>query len=57
MLQDQLVEDPLYTGLSMAPQGWVGTIKEKSLEMLGAFKVVINMKKTLYKYHLRSAVL
>lgn len=56
MLQDQLVEDPLYTGLSMAPQGRVGTIKEKSLEMLGAFKVVINMKMMLYKYHLRSAV-
>lgn len=30
MLQHQLVEDPLYAGLSMALQGRVGTVKEKA---------------------------
>lgn len=51
MLEDQLVEDSLHTGLSTAPQGRVGMVKDKSLERLGAFEVVIKITNSaVYTY-------
>lgn len=50
MFQDKLVEDSLYTGLSTAPQGRVGMVKDKSSEGLDAFQVVIKIKSAAYVY-------
>lgn len=39
MLQDELVEDSLHTGLSTALQGWVSTVKEKAQTLVMVIKM------------------